>query len=144
VNRSRRLLFLGLAAAALLLGPAIRAGVMGEFTCSNKDCNFKAQLSFGGGFMFEQVTGYCCKCEKFVYLNWPRPAARGRTLPATRPAAPPAPLGKIWDPLSGESKTIYKCPTCGGPFLPVNFDQLKHCPKCGQEHVQFKRTIMFD
>ncbi len=41
-------------------------------------------------------------------------------------------------------KTVYKCPTCGGPFLPVQPDQLKHCPKCGQDHVTFKRTIMFD
>ncbi len=87
MTRSRRLLFLGLAAVAILFGPAIRAGMMGEFTCSNKECNFKAQLSFGGGFMFEQVTGYCCKCEKFVYLNWPR-LARAAAPPYPQPSPP--------------------------------------------------------
>ena len=39
-----------------------------EVKCKNKECNYKAQVEFGGDFTFNRITGYCFKENKIVLL----------------------------------------------------------------------------
>ena len=85
--------------------------------------------------LFDQITGYCRSCKKFVYLNWTReeiPAEMENTFPV-RPR--PEPLGEIWDAQTGKTLTIHACPTCKGPFQEIKRpDELRHCPVCNKPH----------
>jgi Zn finger protein HypA/HybF involved in hydrogenase expression len=100
---------------------------------TGKPCGYEAEVRFGGGMFFSQVTGYCRACKKFVYLSWTE--ARGE-MPAGMKVTPrPAPLGEVWDASTGKVTTIHACPTCKGPFLEIkNADELKYCPACNKPH----------
>ena len=100
---------------------------------TGKPCGYEAEVRFGGGMFFSQVTGYCRACKKFVYLSWTE--ARGE-MPAGMKVTPrPAPLGEVWDASTGKVMTIHACPTCKGPFLEIkNADELKYCPACNKPH----------
>jgi DNA-directed RNA polymerase subunit RPC12/RpoP len=125
----------GLVAAALaLLGAGLVAYAGDGFgmKCSNKDCGYNANVVFGGGRLFEQATGYCHTCGKFVHITWPRP---GAPLPeGGKVVAKPEPLAEVWNPATGEVRRIYKCPGCGGGFMEIRAPaELTHCPKCGKD-----------
>ena len=100
---------------------------------TGKPCGYEATVTFGGGMFFNQITGYCRACKKFVYLSWTE--ARGE-MPAGMKVTPrPAPLGEVWDASTGKVMTIHACPTCKGPFLEIkNADELKYCPACNKPH----------
>ncbi len=108
------------------------AGMAMTMRCKN--CGFSSRVNFGGGFRFEQVTGYCVHCEKFVYLSWKRGEEK------------PGPLSEVWDSSTGKTIPLYKCPQCSKPFMLLQ-SELKHCPKCGKptlERDQSAGTIMYD
>ena len=128
-----------IAASLLVVASLVWAGTSGKFTCHNPRCGYQEQVSFGGGFRFHQITGYCVHCQKFVYLSWSRP--RGEA--GADPGKAPKPIGKIWDPGSGRTLEIYACPTCSGPFSVTKAEDMKHCPKCGGD-ADFKPTLMYD
>lgn len=117
----------------LLLGVATGyAGMSVVMKCSN--CNYSSAVSSGGGRAFDQLTGYCASCEKFVYLSWKRGAEK------------PAPSGKIWDAATGRRIDVYPCPECKKSFAPVAGD-LKFCPRCGKDSFAVDpegQTIMYD
>lgn len=35
----------------------------------SKPCGYESYVNFGGGMFFDQITGYCRSCKKFVYLR---------------------------------------------------------------------------
>ena len=139
----RRIVF-SVAILLVLGGTALWAGKQVELVCKNPKCGFKEEVGFGGGFRFAQVTGWCTKCQKFVYLAW----ERDPKLQAKSPqGAPPKPVGTIWIPAAGKSADLYACPDCRGPFLPIaGPEELKTCPKCGQPGFGYdpKKVLMFD
>jgi hypothetical protein len=131
--------------AVLLVGTALWAGKQVELRCGNPKCGFHEEVGFGGGFRFVQITGWCTKCKKFVYLTWDRdPKAQG-----SGPSAglPPKPVGSIWFPDTGKSVDLYACPDCKNPFLPIaGPEDFKFCPKCGKPGFGFdpKKVLMYD
>lgn len=119
---------------ALVFSALVHAGTEYEVACENKDCGFTSNVSFGGGKAFDQITGFCIPCEKFVYISWQRNAEE------------PAPAAKIWDAGSGAIISLYPCPNCGNLFMPIaDIQTLKYCPICRQETLKRKAKItMYD
>jgi DNA-directed RNA polymerase subunit RPC12/RpoP len=116
-----------LASAAVVL-----AGTGFDLTCTNKDCGYKGNAQFGGGRQFEQISGFCVRDNQFVYVRWKRSDKA------------PAPL-KIWNPTDGTFVELYKCPTCGDPFLPIKtVEDVKYCPKCNRPTLESKRVVAYD
>jgi DNA-directed RNA polymerase subunit RPC12/RpoP len=129
LNKKRALL---IALAAMLPLVAVLAGSQYDLVCKNKDCNYKGSIGLGGGFQFEQVTGFCLHCKDFVSLSWNREKKR------------PQPL-KVWNPTKGQVMLLYKCPECQNPFLPVEkIEDLKYCPKCNKATLEHNLTILYD
>jgi hypothetical protein len=116
------------------------AGTSYKFTCNNEKCGFKGSVDFGGGFKFEQITGYCTQCQKFVYLRWPREAKSVEGMKSK-----PKSVGLVWDAATGQNKELYACPDCKSGFLPIaSENELRFCPKCGQESLKLKRALLYD
>ena len=113
-----------------------------------KPCGFETQASFGGGMMFEQITGYCRSCTKLVYLSWTREnlPEHLRNVVEFRPR--PKPLGEIWDSKTGEVRTVWACPDCKAPFIEIkSAKDIKHCPRCNRPGFGVDKTkpvMMFD
>jgi hypothetical protein len=116
----------------LMLGTAW-AGTQYEVRCSNKGCGFTTSIGIGGGFKFEEASGYCRKCEKVVSVTWKRDSNQK---PAHR---------AFWDALTGEVRELFSCPECKGPFVAIqSVEEFKHCPKCGKPTLKPKRGILYD
>jgi len=119
------LLTLGL--ASLLI-----AGTTYELTCTNKACKHIASLSLGGGRAFAEASGYCSKCANFTSIQWKRGTPE------------PDPI-KVWNPATGDTLTLHKCPKCTTPFIVIpKIEDVRRCPKCNQPGLQAKPGIMFD
>jgi ssDNA-binding Zn-finger/Zn-ribbon topoisomerase 1 len=128
--------------AALVLIPAMAAfaGMSYPMVCSS--CGFSSRVQIGGAKKFEQMTGYCAECKKFVYVKWDRGGTK------------PEPIAKVWDSTSGESVEIYKCPDCSKPVIPLRASAagkegpgFDHCPKCGKKTFEVDKKqgiIIFD
>ena len=129
-----KVVFFLLVVMALAFSSPVLAGTEYEVACENKDCGFTSKVSFGGGKAFDQITGFCVPCNEFTYRSW------RRNLEA------PAPIAEIWDPSTGEIISLYACPHCKKPFLPISgIGALKYCPACGQETLKRKAKItMYD
>ncbi|MFO1483764.1 MAG: hypothetical protein U1F71_10440 [Verrucomicrobiaceae bacterium] len=110
-----------------------RAGSLYEVRCTNAKCGLVAEVGIGGGMKFEEASGYCPKCEKFVSVTWPR---------GEKPKMAPV---RFWDGLVGRLREVFRCKTCQTPFVRLGaIEDLKFCPKCGQESLRAKLTMMFD
>ena len=102
-----------------------------ELIC--KSCGYRAEVEFGGGKQFNQMTGFCVECDDFVYIRWNRDEKK------------PEPLGQVWNPATGESHPVYACPECGKPFLAIpSIHDVKHCPKCDKETLESKLKMIID
>ena len=146
--RRKQKLVVILAAALLCWAAGLYAGKQVEFICKNRACGLKEEVTFGGGFRFCQITGWCVACKKFVYLTWDRPAEGkgGKTAPS-KAQQEPKPIGKVWVASAGKMAEIYACPDCRGPFLPIaSPEEMTACPKCGKPGFGHdpKKVIMFD
>jgi hypothetical protein len=122
--------------------------------CLNKDCGYTGECTLGPLMVMDSIDGYCAACDKWVRLTWRVRA--GKAEPA------PKPLGKVWDASTGRTLTLYACPTCKGPFLPVtredmlksskyvpegtlgHGDALMRCPKCGEPSLKMKLGEIYD
>lgn len=121
-----------LLAGLIAIVTVVYAGESFKMKCTAAGCGYTSQVTFGGGMAFEQLMGYCRKCNTFVHLSWTR---EGSPLvgPNDKIIPPPNPLGKVWDAKTGRTLTIYACPHCSGPFVHIrNPDELKHCPACSK------------
>jgi len=146
---TKRMTFIALA-TCILSAAAVHAGTELFMKCQAKSgtigairevlrpCGYGKRVAFGGGVMFEQITGYCRRCKKFVYLTWTREnlspkAIEHLGIDNVTPA--PKPLGEVWDARTGKVLTIHACPDCKGPFLEITGpNELKHCPACNKPH----------
>jgi hypothetical protein len=118
------------------------AGTMVEVVCRNKNCDYHGQVNFGGAVVFEQITGYCVKEKKFVYLTWGRQGAPAP--PGFKGSPPPEPM-MVWNATTGETIRLYKCPSCGQPFLPIALMQdLRYCPKCNRPSLECQPVGAYD
>lgn len=115
-----------------VIAAAVYAGTHYHMKCRAKSCGYASEVTFGGGMAFEQLTGYCLPCRKFVYLHWTR---EGSPLvdPKAERIPPPKPLGEVWDARTGKTLTLHACPHCKGPFAEIKgMNDLRHCPACNQ------------
>ena len=146
--RLRRLFLIAGTALALLFCTTLLFGGSGyNARCTDEKCGYEGRINFGGGFTFNQVTGYCAQCKQFVYVSWPN-GSQTQTInigeePPAKPI-PPKPLGTIWDPATGKTGTLYACPKCKGPFLAVNEGEMKCCPKCNKPTLKMDLLLEYD
>lgn len=141
----RRLSLLTLVAAALLLLSTSLFGGSGyNARCTDAKCGYEGRVNFGGGFFFNQLTGYCTKCEQFVYLRWPNGHAPVKDGEEPPKVTPPAPLGTVWNPTTGKTGTVYPCPKCTSPFLAMTEPELKCCPKCRKPTLELQIMLAYD
>lgn len=130
----KRLLWVGLVLTAALAATGYR------LKCADKDCKYETRVTFGPTKLTTRVTGWCVKCAKFQTVSWINREFAGQ--PAEKPIEP---LGKVWDPESGQTKAVYACPACKGPMLEIGSGkELKHCPKCGGEKVELRAEMAID
>ena len=116
------------------------AGASFLLTCTNEKCGFKGSVDFGGGFVFEKVTGYCVKCQKFVYLQWNR-EGKGGKVQKPKPEA----VATIWDASTGRTNHLYACPQCTNAFMLIASERdLRFCPKCGQPTLKQEIAEHYD
>jgi hypothetical protein len=120
-----------------LASSRVFAGAELKFTCENPECKYQETCETGGGFLFERLTGYCTKCNKFVSISWNR----------TNP--PPQNLKTIWVPqdlsLPGHAN-LFPCPFCTNYVYEFRANggtnELFYCPKC-QHHTLKKKVLGF-
>lgn len=114
-------------AGVLLCVTAVLAGHTYLLRCNSSKCAYKPAVRVGGGFQFDQASGFCTKCEKFVFITW------------KHDAEPPKPIGTVWEPTSGKKCALYPCPTCKSTLLDISALPLllatigkepPLCPKC--------------
>ena len=102
------------------------------FKCPSDKCGFKPTVIFGGGMMFERTMGWCDKCNAFKAVEWTRPGSPLAS-PASKPVPEPKPLAVVWVPSLGETRKVYKCPSCDGSFLEIRKPgDICCCPKCNK------------
>jgi hypothetical protein len=131
-NKMKTIIFLFTLAATYAF-----AGSELKFTCENPECKFQAKCKSGGGKLFEQLTGYCCTCKKFVSISW------------NRKDTPPQNLKTIWVPqdlsLPGHAN-LFPCPACTNYVYEFQTDGSPtnrfSCPQC-KHHTLKKETLMF-
>lgn len=117
-------------ATVILVAAVVSAGEGFSMKCRSPKCGHETDVIFGGGMAFEQLTGYCLKCKKFVYIHWTREGSPVVD-PKAKKVAAPTPLGEVLDARTGRSLTIYACPDCEGPFAEIKGPKdLTHCPVC--------------
>lgn len=145
MHQFRRVAVLALVAALLLTcGSALFGGTGYNLHCTDAECGYEGRVNFGGGFFFNQFTGYCTQCQSFVYLRWPNgngPVKEGQERPKVEP---PKPLGTVWDARTGQDGTLYACPKCKGPFMAINEPDLKCCPKCHKPTAKLDALLAYD
>lgn len=111
----------------------LEAGTGYEVKCKSAKCGFRTHAGIGGGMRFEEASGFCSKCQKWVSVSW------------TRGEKTPAPLAEFWDPKTGEARRVYKCPKCQQSFVIIQkIEDMKFCPKCHQPTLESKRTVLYD
>lgn len=127
------------------------AGSSYELKCQNPSCNYQDSLNMGGGFIFEEISGYCEHCQKFVSVQWRRSqAGESRDLPlppSDLATSAPTSLGTAQSPITGETAATYPCPICGGPFTEIKSipeDGMLKCPQCGQKTLHAEHTMFYD
>lgn len=148
----RRTMIIALA-ACLLTTAAVYAGRGLSMKCeakpdkdpatgkTAKPCGYEANVTFGGGMFFEQLTGYCRSCKKFVHLNWTRKNIPDGMKGQIKVKPKPEPLGEVWDAATGKIMTVYACPHCKGPFLEIKkLEDLTHCPVCNKPHFVIDKS----
>lgn len=130
MSMKKRILYF-IIAMTVVFSTLVFAGKAYELIC--KSCGYKAEVEFGGGKQFDQLTGFCVECDDFVYIRWKRDEKK------------PEPLGWVWNPATGESSPVYECPECGKPFLAISsIHDVKHCPKCRKETLESKLKMIID
>ena len=117
----------------------LRAGQQVEFRCENPKCKFRETCSNGGGFAFEQLSGYCMGFKKFVSITW------------KRNQSPPAGVTSVWvpkDPRMKGAKNLFPCPVCKNPVYAfmINSDPKKklQCPGCYNDSLTTRVLVNYD
>lgn len=107
------------------------AGSLYELRC--EDCGYEDRVSFGGGMLQGQVTGYCTTCKKFVQVDFERKGGA------------PEPEGTAWDSMTGRLLQLFTCPGCHKLFAEIPYaEALARCPRCGSEKVAKALKLLFD
>lgn len=117
----------------ILMQGFANAGTRYEVSCSESKCGFSTAIGLGGGFKFEQASGWCTKCGKMASTTWKRGTQR-------KPA-----FVRFWDALTGRERGVFNCDECKSPVGMIEqIEDFKHCPKCGKASLKHKGTMMYD
>ncbi len=128
----KRMMMMAIGVVAMVSVIALAGDGYG-FKCDVKECGFKPTVIFGGGMLFDQAMGWCHTCKEFKSVQWSRPDAPVLD-PNAKKIAQPKPLAEVWVASLGQTRKIYKCPTCKeGSFMEIKkSEELTHCPKCSK------------
>jgi DNA-directed RNA polymerase subunit RPC12/RpoP len=131
---TRNVFWIVLFASTFFVGASVsQAGSGYEVKCKDAKCGFKAQAGIGGGMSFEEASGFCAKCQKWVAVTW------------KRGEKPPVPFAAFWEPQTGETRRLYKCPKCKQPFVVIEkIENMKFCPRCKGSTLENKGTMLYD
>ena len=114
---------------------SLMAGELFKVWCTEKDCGFTETIANGPGMNFNQLGGYCRKCNKWVSIGWSWKSG----------TKPPVPLAKFWDPTTGRQREVYSCPNCTLPFVSVPVVQeFRYCLKCGKQILKSAQAGFYD
>ena len=106
---------------------------MYEITSRVDDKTVSYRVTFGGGFAFEQYTGFDPETKKFVYLKW----KRGEKAPK--------PVSKIWDHQTGKTVSLYKFPGAKNLLSIIpSVKEMKFCPVTGNKEFEVIPRIAID
>ena len=120
-------------AVLLTVGSQVRAGTTYRITSTDGKKSIEYTVDFGGGKLFEKLTAFDPKSNKFVYLSWNR----------DNPA--PTPAGTIWDHRSGELIRLYKFPAVDQPLPAIpSIKDLKVCPFTGDKKFKAEPFVVYD
>jgi hypothetical protein len=143
-------------AALLFAVTCVVAGTIYEYKCGVPTCGFKGRLNLGGGLLFDQVTGYCASCRKFVPLRWKsqRAQAHARDQAVQLPERAPEPVGSVWNFATGRAVKLYTCPDCAKPFMELQAGDFgassggvlhkSYCPMCTNRTLEFTPMGVYD
>ena len=119
-----------------------------SYTCSTPKCGFEGYaLDVGPIVAGGHVTGYCCKCKKFVSLRW-KTKLVPQEVSTNLPYAPPEKLATVWNAATGREANLYACPECQGPFMQIDdsaaglADRRMFCPRCGKRSLDLQGDIL--
>ena len=127
----KALMILGLVS---LLSVVVFAREYSEVTCTNEKCGFKDDFGEGPTMARDWVTGYCIKCEKFVWRNWDKNGGDPK----------PPQIFKVWDATSGKTRELFPCPHCNQLVLAIkDKSEIKFCPKCNSDKIKISAPHTF-
>lgn len=105
-----------------------------DVECSSDKCKFKDRIGEGPTMSRDWATGYCSKCEKFVWQNWDRAGGDPK----------PPEIFKAWDPESGKTRELFACPHCKQLVFTIKEkSEIKFCPKCNSDKITISKPHMF-
>ncbi len=113
-----------------------------SYECKTPSCGFVGcPLEVGPATGGSQVSGYCCRCKKFVAIRW-KSKAVPKDVSTNLPYAPPEKLATVWNPDTGREVNLYPCPECRGPFIEIDESAIGHtdrkmfCPRCRKRSLE--------
>ena len=105
-----------------------------DVECNNEKCEFKGEIGEGPTRTRDWVSGYCSKCDKFVWQNWDRNGVDPK----------PPEMFKVWDPESGKTRELFACPHCKELVFAIKEkSELKFCPKCNSAKIKISEPHKF-
>lgn len=130
------------------------AGTAWRYKCDAPNCGLEGRFGMGGGFIFEEVSGFCTTCKKFVSISWKRQGLTGERKKIQDKAtdlletAPPK-IGNVWNPAVDRAADLYPCPHCKKPFMEIDEMDLllsdhaldkRFCPSCTNLTLKLEHT----
>jgi hypothetical protein len=139
-----------LSSVIVLAATVCAAGTLWHYKCSNPKCDFEGDFGIGGGFVFQQVTGFCTTCKKFISITWARKGTERMKIHQSTNLLLTAPskIGTVWNAATGRSADLYACPDCKNAFMTIDNDSLirgsdssrrgdLNCPRCTNATLRF-------
>ena len=134
------------------------AGTSWRYKCDAPKCGFEGALNLGGGFRFEQVTGFCTTCKKYVSISWKRQGLKGdwkkfQDEETSLLETAPLKICTVWNQASDRTADLYPCPHCKKPFMEIDDIDLtlgdgvidkRFCPICTNLTLRIQNQGHYD
>jgi hypothetical protein len=148
-----------LISVVVFAAPLCVAGTVWHYKCETPNCGFEGDLEIGGGFIYEEATGYCTTCRKLVSIRWKRKDVTGNRKKRQDEATDllenaPEKVGTVWNSVTGRMADLYPCPYCKKPFMKIGEASLWQaersglgnifCPSCAKPALKFQHGIVYD
>jgi hypothetical protein len=123
---------------ALFAGTA-SAGARFDIECKGPSGTFATTVSFGGGFLTGEVTGWCQSRQALVHETWKTSWKVG----TPKPREPRR--ERVFDPRSGSTIELVHVKDCREPVIPIGSEEeLRRIPPCAGATVTINNLIEYD